>query len=241
MITPALARDLAGLGRLGADTSTESVLRGLTTALAGGVPGCSGGSAEHWRDHRVLVSGSHSELIMLVEAERSLGEGPSTDARQTGGRVVVGDVLADGRWPRYAALATRWGVRSVLTLPIKVPPALLVVGLYSVRPGAFSPVGVHALADMLTEQVGVAMANMWDFEEVRTDAAQLQEALAGRALIDQAKGIIMQTSGCTAEAAFEELRRISQHHQVKVADLARLLVDEHQRKTRLRPPGEAVN
>ncbi|GGO80840.1 hypothetical protein GCM10012289_68420 [Nonomuraea cavernae] len=231
-MTSGLARDLAALGRLNQDTSTESVLRGLTTALAAGVPGCSGGSAEHWRDHRVLVSGSHSELIMLVEGEHDLGEGPGIEARQTGGRVVVTDVLTDGRWPGYAALATRWSVRSVLALPIKARPALLVVGLYSVRPGAFTPQAAHALTGMLTEQVGVAMANMSDFEDVRTDAAQLQEALAGRAVIDQAKGIIMQTSGCTAEAAFEELRRISQHHQVKVADLARLLVEEHQRKSR---------
>ncbi|MEV0196368.1 GAF and ANTAR domain-containing protein [Nonomuraea sp. NPDC050691] len=232
MITPGLARDLAVLGRLGEATSTESVLRGLTAALADGVPGCSGSSAEHWRDQRVLVSGSHSELITLVDEERRLGEGPSVDARRTAGRVVVGDVLTEGRWPRYAALANRWAVRSVLVLPIKVAPAMLLVGLYSVRPGAFSPVGAHALADMLTQQVGVAMSNMQDFEEVRTDAAQLQEALNGRAVIDQAKGIIMQTSGCTSEAAFEELRRISQHHQVKVADLARLLVEEHQRKSR---------
>jgi GAF domain-containing protein len=232
MITPSLARDLAGLGRLGEDTSTESVLRGLTTALAVGVPGCAGASAEHWREHRVLVSGSHSELINLVEGERELGEGPSAEARTSVRRVAVTDVLTETRWPRYAALAIRWGVRSILAVPIEVPPALLVVGLYSVRRGAFSPQGAQSLADMLTEQVGVAMANMWDFEEVRTDAAQLQEALAGRAVIDQAKGIIMQTSGCTAEAAFEELRRISQHHQVKVADLARRLVEEHQRKSR---------
>ncbi|MDA0636376.1 GAF and ANTAR domain-containing protein [Nonomuraea sp. MCN248] len=234
MITPGLARDLASLGRLGEATSTETVLRGLTTALAAGVPGCSGGSAEHWRDRRVLTSGSHSELITLVEGEREIGEGPSAEARNTEARVAVADVLTDTRWPRYAALATRCGVRSVLAVPIKVPPALLIVGLYSVRPEAFSPQGAQSLAEMLTEQVGVAMANMWDFDEVRTDAAQLQEALAGRALIDQAKGIIMQTSGCTAEAAFEELRRISQHHQVKVADLARLLVEEHQRKNRRR-------
>ncbi|MFC4119752.1 GAF and ANTAR domain-containing protein [Nonomuraea zeae] len=232
MITPGLARDLAVLGRLGEDTSTESVLRGLTTALAAGVPGCSGASAEHWRDQRVLVSGSHSELIMLVEGERELGEGPSIEARQSGGRVAVSDVLSEGRWPRYDALASRWGVRSALVVPIEVTPATLLVGLYSVRPGAFSPQGAHSLAEMLTEQVGVAMSNMWEFEEVRTDAAQLQEALAGRSVIDQAKGIIMQTSNCSAEAAFEELRRISQHHQVKVADLARLLVEEHQRKSK---------
>jgi len=234
MITPGLARDLATLGRLGEDTSVETVLRGLTTALAAGVPGCSGGSAEYWRDGRALTSGSHSELIKLVEGEREIGEGPSVAARRTNARVAVADVLTDTRWPRWAALATRWGVRSVLAVPIAVPPAQLIVGLYSVRRNAFSPQGAQSLAEMLTEQVGVAMANMWDFDEVRTDAAQLQEALAGRALIDQAKGIIMQTSGCTAEEAFEELRRISQHHQVKVADLARLLVEEHQRKNRRR-------
>lgn len=230
MITSVLARDLAALGRVGEDTSSESVLRGLTTTLARGVPGCAGGSAELWRDDRVLVSGSHSELIMLVDGEREIGEGPSTEARGTLRRVVVADVLRDRRWARYAGLATRWGVRSALLLPIEVRPVLLVVGLYSVRPGAFTTQAAAPLAEMLTEQVGVALANMWEFDEMRIDAAQLQEAMAGRSVIDQAKGIIMKTSGCSAEAAFEELRKVSQHHQVKVADLARLLVEEHQGK-----------
>ncbi|WP_327085620.1 GAF and ANTAR domain-containing protein [Nonomuraea sp. NBC_01738] len=229
MVTPRLARELAGLGRLGADSSTESVLRGLTTALAAGVPGCSGGSAEQWRGDRVLVSGSHSELITLAEEERELGEGPAVEARIAGRRVSTGDVLRERRWPGYASLATRCGVRSVLVLPIQVDAVLLVIGLYSVRADAFPAQGSAELGDMLAEQVRVSMANLWEFEEARTDAAQLHEALAGRAVIDQAKGIIMSTSGCSAEAAFEELRRVSQHHQVKVADLAKLLVEEHNR------------
>lgn len=227
LITPVLARDLAALARLDEDTSAEAILRRLTLTLAGGVPGCSGGSAEQWREDHVLVSGSHSELILLVEGERRLGGGPSTQARTSGHRVAVADVLRDDRWPGYAGLATRWAVRSALLLPIRITPVVLVVGLYSVRPRVFSVRGAASLAEMLTQQVSVAMANLWDFEQVRTDAAQLHEALAGRAIIDQAKGIIMKTSGCTAEAAFEELRRISQHHQIKVAELARLLVEEH--------------
>lgn len=143
--------------------------------------------------------------------------------------MVVQDVLHESRWPAYVGMAVRCGVRSVLVMPITVEHAVLVLGLYGVRPGVFAARNVPPLADMLAEQVGVALANMWDYDEVRTDAAQMQEALAGRAIIDQAKGIIMKSSGCSAEAAFDELRRISQHHQVKVADLARLLVDEHQR------------
>ncbi|MFF0579727.1 ANTAR domain-containing response regulator [Streptosporangium saharense] len=229
MVTPVLARDLAALGRVSEETSSESVLRGLTATLAGGVPGCAGGSAELWRRERVVVSASHSELIVLVDSENDLGEGPSAEARETGRPVIVQDVLRDSRWPGYAGMAVRCGVRTVLSMPITVERSILVLGLYGVRPGVFAARNVPPLADMLAEQVTVALANVWDYDEVRTDAAQMQEALAGRAVIDQAKGIIMKSSGCSAEAAFDELRRISQHHQVKVADLARLLVDEHQR------------
>ncbi|MFB9711901.1 ANTAR domain-containing response regulator [Streptosporangium sandarakinum] len=216
------------------ETSSESVLRGLTATLAGGVPGCAGGSAELWRQERLVVSASHSELVVLVDSEGDLGEGPSTEARGTGRHVIVQDVLRDSRWPAYTGMAVRFGVRSILALPITIERAVLVLGLYGVRPGVFAARSVPPLADMLAEQVNVALANMWDYDEVRTDAAQMQEALAGRAIIDQAKGIIMKSSGCSAEAAFDELRRISQHHQVKVVDLARLLVDEHQRNQRNR-------
>ncbi|MEV0585018.1 GAF and ANTAR domain-containing protein [Nonomuraea sp. NPDC050310] len=231
MITPALARELAALARLGEDTSIERVLHGLTNALSAGVPGCSGGSAEQWAgNRRLLVSASHTELIALVEGERALGEGPSVEARQSGNRAFAGDLLREPRWPRYAALATTRGVRSALMVPVEVASYQLVVGLYSVRPRAFPEQAAPALGEMLAEQLGVAMANLYDFDEVRTGAAQLQEALAGRAIIDQAKGIIMKTSGCSAEEAFDELRRISQHHQVKVADLAKLLVEEHSKR-----------
>ncbi|MFF5107544.1 ANTAR domain-containing response regulator [Streptosporangium sp. NPDC000509] len=229
MVTPVLARDLAALGRVSEETSSESVLRGLTATLAGGVPGCAGGSAELWRQERMVVSASHSELIVLLDSEGEIGEGPSSEARATGRHVIVQDVLHEPRWPAYAGMAVRCGVRSVLAMPIVIEHAVLVLGMYGVRPGVFAARNVPPLADMLAEQVGVALANMWDYDEVRTDAAQMQEALAGRAIIDQAKGIIMKSSGCSAEAAFDELRRISQHHQVKVADLAKLLVEEHQR------------
>ncbi|MFC7107614.1 ANTAR domain-containing response regulator [Nonomuraea rubra] len=194
------------------------------------MPNCSGASAEHWRDHRVIVSGSHSELIMLVEGERELGRAPpsrpgraaAAPPSRTCSRRPAGP--ATTRWPPAGACAP------CSSCPSRCRPRCSSSASTPYGP-APSPPGAGSLADMLTEQVGVAMANMWEFEEVRTDHAQLQEALAGRSVIDQAKGIIMQTSGCTAEAAFEELRRISQHHQVKVADLARLLVDEHQRKS----------
>ncbi|TQS31203.1 GAF and ANTAR domain-containing protein [Microbispora sp. KK1-11] len=226
--TSILARDLAALGRVTEGTSAESVLRGITEAVAHGVPGCAGGTAELWMEERVLLAASHSELTVLIDRERDLREGPSREALSTGRPVTIPDVMRESRWSRYAATAVRHGVRSVLVVPIAVEGAVVIIGLYGVRPGVFSSGG--ALMALLREQVTVALANIWEFDDVLTGAAQMQEALAGRSVIDQAKGIIMSKSGCSAEEAFEELRRVSQHHQVKVADLAKLLVTEHQQK-----------
>ncbi|MEV0968401.1 GAF and ANTAR domain-containing protein [Microtetraspora glauca] len=226
--TPSLARDLAALGRVTEGVSYESVLRGITEAVARGVPGCAAGTAELWQEGRVMLTASHSELIALTDRERDLREGPSREALSSGRPVVIPDVMRDARWPRYAATAVRHGVRSVLVLPIEVERAVVIIGLYAVRPGVFA--GGGSLMTMLAEQVTVVLANLWEFDDVVTGAAQMQEAMAGRSVIDQAKGIIMSTSGCSAEAAFDELRRVSQHHQIKVADLAKLLVTEHQNK-----------
>ncbi|GIH50648.1 GAF and ANTAR domain-containing protein [Microbispora rosea] len=226
--TSILARDLAALGRVTEGTSAESVLRGITEAVARGVPGCAGGTAELWMEERVLLAASHSELTVLIDRERDLREGPSREALSTGRPMAIPDVMRESRWSRYAATAVRHGVRSVLVVPIAVEGAVVIIGLYGVRPGVFSSGG--PLMALLREQITVALANIWEFDDVLTGAAQMQEALAGRSVIDQAKGIIMSKSGCSAEEAFEELRRVSQHHQVKVADLAKLLVTEHQQK-----------
>ncbi|HEY9523359.1 MAG TPA: GAF and ANTAR domain-containing protein [Thermopolyspora sp.] len=229
MFRPTLARDVAALGRVTDGASCESVLRGITRAVTRGVPGCSAGTAALWREGPMLLAASHSELIALVDRERELRQGPSREAFATGRPVVVAETLDEGRWPGYAVTAVRYGVRSILVLPIEVERAALILCLYGVRPGVFTPSGGDALATVLAEQATVTLANIWDYQDVLTGQAQMREALAGRAVIDQAKGIIMRTSGCSAEAAFDELRRISQHHQVKVVELARLLIDEHRR------------
>jgi GAF domain-containing protein len=236
LLSPALARDLAALSRVTDETSPESVLRGLTEAVARGVPGCAGCTAELWRDRRLVLCASHSELIAVVDRERDLRQGPSHAARAGAAPVLVADLLRDDRWPGYAATAVRHGLRSVLALPIEAEGATLVLTLYAVLPGVFADRDVAPLHSLLGGQVTVALANVRDHDNVLTDHAQMQEAMAGRAVIDQAKGIIMQASGCSAEEAFDELRRISQHHQVKVADLARLLVTEHQRNHGGAPP-----
>jgi AmiR/NasT family two-component response regulator len=67
----------------------------------------------------------------------------------------------------------------------------------------------------------------------------LQGAFGRRALIEQAKGILMARHGIDAEEAFEMLREHSQRSGHKLGDLATAIVDSHRLLTpsdRRRPP-----
>ena len=52
----------------------------------------------------------------------------------------------------------------------------------------------------------------------------LQVALAGRAIIDQALGIVMGQRRCTADEAFEVLREVSQTSNIKLREVAARLI-----------------
>jgi AmiR/NasT family two-component response regulator len=56
-------------------------------------------------------------------------------------------------------------------------------------------------------------------------ADHLQAALDSRAVIDQAKGILMERSRMTADQAFQALARISMESNTKVRDAAQRFVD----------------
>mgnify|MGYP000418552462 CR=1 FL=1 len=53
----------------------------------------------------------------------------------------------------------------------------------------------------------------------------LRLALVSRAVIDQAKGVLMVQHGIDAEEAFARLSNVSQHTNVKVAVLAQAVLD----------------
>ena len=55
----------------------------------------------------------------------------------------------------------------------------------------------------------------------------LQGAFGRRAIIEQAKGVLMARHGIGAERAFEMLRDHSQHNGHKVVDVAQAIVDSH--------------
>ena len=55
------------------------------------------------------------------------------------------------------------------------------------------------------------------------EVAQLREAMASRAAIEQAKGILMLLTGCTDQVAFDLLSHISGHTHRKLLDVAQAI------------------
>ncbi|MFC8536680.1 ANTAR domain-containing response regulator [Streptomyces sp. NPDC057249] len=63
-----------------------------------------------------------------------------------------------------------------------------------------------------------------ELQQLRTEVAQLREALAHRPVIDQARGMIMVLGRCTADEAWTVLVTVSQHNNVKLRTVAEQLI-----------------
>lgn len=61
--------------------------------------------------------------------------------------------------------------------------------------------------------------------DLRREIAQLRDKLATQPVIEQAKGMLMQTFGMDDEGAFDILRVMSQNCNVKVRALAHFIVE----------------
>jgi AmiR/NasT family two-component response regulator len=73
-------------------------------------------------------------------------------------------------------------------------------------------------------QAGVAIANAEVYRASVALTGQLQEAMASRAVIEQAKGVLMAEQKCTPEEAFTLLRSASQRENVKLREIAERIV-----------------
>jgi hypothetical protein len=188
------------------------------------VPGCAGAGAVLWRDGEpVVVAASHPSLPALIEVQLSCGRGPMIDAR--GGEPVGSpDTLDETRWPEYAAAALRLGVRCSLSLAYPSGADVVGLSLFGARRGMLGPDSVAA-AERLVAFGGAVMGVASEYGEARRAAWQLRDAAESRAIVDQAKGVLMHALGCGAEEALARMRQISQARNMKVTDVAARIID----------------
>jgi len=161
----------------------------------------------------------------LDERQYDAGFGPCMDAAVSGATIAIPDTATDEVYPDFAAVARRHGVTHTLSIGLPVPQRTVgALNIYGVDP-PFDE-GARELATAFAGYAAVAVANAGVYASTAELARQLQRALESRAVIDQAKGILMARHGVSAEAAFNMLAERSQHANRKLRDLARELADE---------------
>jgi hypothetical protein len=219
-----LAQEAAELLNV-ANTSGARSLNQLVVLAARQVPACTGATATLWRSGEPPVyAASHPDLPGLADVEFGCGRGPAIDALAGGGPVSCPDTLEETRWPEYASAALRCGVRCCVTLAYQSGADAVTLSLFSARPRSLES-GQLALAELLTAFGGAVMGNAAEYGDARRAALHWQAAAESRALVDQAKGMLMQALGCTAEAALARMRQISQEQNLRVTDVAQRIID----------------
>ena len=193
--------------------SLESVI-----AMAVEVGPCDSASITMLEKGRKLSTAAASDdrVLQADQLQYQLDEGPCLDAVWVEGQFVVSDLLADGRWPRWAPQAAELGVSGMLSLHLFTDAALGSLNLYSMRPREFDATDVET-ARIIAAHASVVLA----YARVEQN---LWQAIDSRNVIGQAQGILMERYQITQSTAFAVLKRYSQNHNLKLAVVAEELV-----------------
>ena len=166
-------------------------------------------------------------------AQHRAGQGPTPDAHAHRLPVLTDDLGADPRWPRLAEAAAGAPVRAAVAVPLMLdalPNATLngevagVLTLYSGRRAAFTDADDLDRVLTVGTVASAALAAHRREQALRSTAEHLRTAMSSRAPIEQAKGLVAGWLGCGVEDAFAVMTALSQDRNVKVRDLALLLV-----------------
>jgi GAF domain-containing protein len=164
---------------------------------------------------KITSPASSNEIPRIVDLIQSdTGEGPCIDAIVEQEMFVTGRLVDEMRWPKFATRAhEETGVMSILSHRLFADEDTMgSLNLYSTQRDALGPTDV-ALGAVFATHAAVAM-----------DAAKrehgYQQSVDSRDIIGQAKGIIMASTGCSADAAFGILVRQSQHENRKLVEIA---------------------
>jgi GAF domain-containing protein len=156
----------------------------------------------------------------LDESQYGRGCGPCLHAAGTGEPVEITDARTDPRWADYMQRAVQRGSLSSLSIPLGSPQTMrAALNIYAREPAAFTDDNRPA-ARRFAHLAGVVVANMHSYQNARQLADNLEAAMESRAVIDQAKGILMERYKLTADEAFKLLTQASMAANRKLRDIA---------------------
>jgi GAF domain-containing protein len=203
-----------------AHSDLDETLREICRIATRAVPRAEGASVTTFPQGRPGALASDDWAQNLDELQFEEHEGPCLDAYRTGNAFRIHDLKSEARWPSYVPRALDEGVRSIMSLPMAAEGSIIgALNLYSREPQAFDAEAA-SVGEIVAAHAGLASQVTAAFFRHRDLADQLSEAMQSRAVIEQAKGILMAVHRCDADDAFRHLVRRSQSTNRKLRDVA---------------------
>ena len=209
---------LAGLLRVAEATRTVLEVDGAGLTLI------------HEDDPPRWVAATDAAMELLTQVQHDFGEGPYLQAYAQDRAVVIEDLRAAPAWARLDAVVGQLHVRGVLSVPIRLagqPVGTLEV--YSTQPRAWTAHELAAMAEFAAVAAELVHTSV-TLASRELEVAQLRQALTSRVWIEQAKGVLAATQGTDPEPAFQQLRVRARASSRKLAEVAREVVQDAQRR-----------
>ena len=173
-----------------------------------------------------IVASSSDAMRVLEAFELQSDEGPCPDCYRSGKPVINLDLAANfDRWGRFAPRAVAAGFRSVHALPMHLRDTTIgALNLFRADEGGLEEEDVNtaqALADVAT----IAILQHRTSVDSHALNEQLNHALNSRIVIEQAKGMVAERAGIDMGQAFGLLRAHARSHNLRLADVARGIIN----------------
>jgi len=222
------AEALSHLGRLSLrELSMESLLQTVADLITTVLPGNPEASVTLLvKDAPSTVASTGRLALDLDAAQYECGQGPCLHAARTGEAAEIADTRSDSRWPDYTRRAAEHGNLSSLSVPLLIDEDEQVFGslnLYAQKPDGFGEDGRSA-ALAFGPYAAVAAGNVHAYQSARDMADNLRAALESRAVIEQAKGVLVERYKVTPDHAFRLLAVASMNANRKLRHVADDLV-----------------
>jgi hypothetical protein len=184
---------------------TERFLHEVCRAAVAEVPGADMAGITVLHEDGVARTRTATDELMVTidQVQYDVGEGPCLEAARTQAMTRAGVEDATVRWPVFAARAREFGIRSFLSAPILLDEQSLgSLNLYSRDGHGFGHTD-QAVLHLLVVAVRYALEGVTRLTAAHIYGQQLERALASRAPIEQAKGVVRAARNVSADQAFE--------------------------------------
>jgi len=186
-------------------------------------------TARHSDRSLSTIAATDQRLVDLDNAQYEAGAGPCLTVLDPHHPIYfdVDEGDSEEAWDHFRRVADDLGVTTTLSIhiPTDANEVAASFNLYAKRQLESGEQHLRT-AERFAQQLAAAIQGVDAYRSTARLAQDLAQAMRSRAVIEQAKGMLMAEHRIDADRAFEQLTQLSQQSRMKLRDVARRLVDE---------------